>query len=146
MDIGSPVNICNSFKGLQVSRRFEDDERFLNFGDGRSIPVLALLIVKLVLNSSIITLGDYHFYPSFFMNIIFVGLWAKQGFHLSIKENYYNVILNGIAVMTGQLKNGIYLLSQLVNVMYMSNKRSRIEDVSNAYLWHCRLGHLTRIG
>ena len=28
--------------------------------------------------------------------------------------------------------------------MYMSNKHSRVDDVSNAYLWHCRLGHINK--
>ncbi|XP_038977496.1 uncharacterized protein LOC103699768 [Phoenix dactylifera] len=32
-----PVNV-----GLQVNKRFEDNERFLNVGDGRTVPVLAL--------------------------------------------------------------------------------------------------------
>ena len=47
LDTGSPVHICNSLQGLQVSQRFEDGERFLNVGDGSHVSVLALGIVKL---------------------------------------------------------------------------------------------------
>ena len=126
LDSGSPIHIYNSLQGLQVSRRFEDGERFLNVGDGRSVPVLALEIVKLVFNSSVITLDDCHFCPSFLMNVISVDLLAKQDYDLSIKKNYCNIILNGIAIMTEQLKNGIYLLSQPGNVMYKSNKQPSI--------------------
>ena len=28
--------------------------------------------------------------------------------------------------------------------MYMSNKCPRIIDVTDAYLWHCRLGHINK--
>ena len=28
--------------------------------------------------------------------------------------------------------------------MYISSKRSRISDVSDIYLWHCRLGHVNK--
>ena len=51
LDTDSPINICNSLQDLQVSRRFKDGERFLNIGDGRSVPVLALEIIKLVFES-----------------------------------------------------------------------------------------------
>ena len=28
--------------------------------------------------------------------------------------------------------------------MYMSNKHPKLDHVSNAYLWHCRLGHINK--
>ena len=37
LDTGSPYHICNLMQGLQVSRRFDDDERFLNVGDGSKV-------------------------------------------------------------------------------------------------------------
>ena len=33
LDIECPVYICNSLQGLQVSRKFENGQRFLNVGD-----------------------------------------------------------------------------------------------------------------
>ena len=86
LDIDSPYHICNSLQGLQVSRRFEQDERFLNVGDGRSVLVLALEILKLVFESHTIVLSDYHFYPSFFLNIISIGLLAMNNYEISIKK------------------------------------------------------------
>ena len=41
LDTGSPTHICNSLQGLQVRERFKNGERFLNVGDGSSVPVLA---------------------------------------------------------------------------------------------------------
>ena len=54
--------------------------------------------------------------------------------------------MNGINVMNGQLSNGIYILSQPVSIMYTTNKHTKIDNVSESYLWYCRLGHVTRIG
>ena len=28
--------------------------------------------------------------------------------------------------------------------MYISNKRPKIDDVMDAYLWHCRLGYINK--
>ena len=42
------------------------------------------------------------------------------------------------------MKHGIYLLSQPVNIMYTSNKHSKIDNISETYLWHCRLGHVNK--
>ena len=76
LDTESPYHICNSMQGLQVSRRFDDGERFLNVGDGIKVPVLALGIMNLVINSRNVILSECHYCPSFLLNIISVGLLA----------------------------------------------------------------------
>ena len=86
LDIGSPIHLCNLLQGLQVSKKFEKSERFLNVGDGRSVSVLALEILKLVFESHIVVLNDCHFCPSFFLNVISVGLLAKNDYEISIKK------------------------------------------------------------
>ena len=86
LDTDSPYHICNLLQGLQVSRRFEQDERFLNVGDGRPVPVLALGILKLVFESHTVVLNDCHFYPSFFLNVISVGLLTKNDYEILIKK------------------------------------------------------------
>ena len=145
LDTGSPTHICNSLQGLQVSRRFEDGERFLIVGNGSRVPVLALGVVKLNLESCSIVLNDCHYCPSFVMSVISVGQLARESYEFSIKNDSFYIIVNGVKVQIGQLKDGIYLLSKSVSVMYTSsNKRPRLDDVSDSYLWHCRLGHINK--
>ena len=138
LDIESPFNICNSLQRLQVTRRFEDNERFLNVEDGRSVSVLALGVLKIVFNRNVIVLNDCHFYPKFLLNVIFVDLLARYNYEFSIKNVTLNVILNDITIISRHLTNGIYILSQLINVVYKSNKCPRINNVSDIYLWHHR--------
>ena len=76
LDTGSPSHICSSLLGLQVNQRFESDEWFLIVGDGSKVLVLALGVVNLYLESCNIILNDYHFCPSFVMNVISVGQLA----------------------------------------------------------------------
>ena len=71
---------------MQISRKFEEDERFLNVGDGRPVLVLALRIIKLVFKSNIIILNEYYFYSSFLLNIISVGLLTIYGYKILIKK------------------------------------------------------------
>ena len=80
-------------------------------GDGRSFPVQALGVIKFVFESRVVMLDDCHYYPMFMMNVIFVGLLAKSGYEISIKENYCNVILNDIIIFHGRIKHDIYTLS-----------------------------------
>ena len=79
------------------------------------------------------------------MNVIFVGLLAKTGYEILIKENYYNAILNDIIIFYGQMKHDIYTLSWPMNVMYTTNKRPKIDKVNEIYLWHYRLRHINKI-
>ena len=101
LDTGNPYHIYNSMQGLQVSRRFDEGERFLNVGDGSKVPVLALGIMNLVINSCNIILSECHYYLSFLLNIIFVGLLAMYDYEFLIKENIYNIILNGVTMFVG---------------------------------------------
>ena len=111
LDTGSPIHICNSLQGLQVSRRFEDGERFLNVENGSQVPVLALGVLKLVFESCTIILNECHYCPSFILNVISVGQLAMYGYELSIKNDICKIIWNGSVVMNGYMNNGIYVLS-----------------------------------
>ena len=52
--------------------------------------------------------------------------------------------MNGVTIFVGQLNNGIYFLSQPVNMVQTSGKCPRIDNVSEVYFWHCRLGHINK--
>ena len=101
LDTKSPYHVCNSLQGLRVSRRFESGERFLNIGNGSQAPVLVLGTISLYFESCTIILNDCHFCPSFLVNIISVGLMAKDGYELSIKNDICKIMLNGSNVMNG---------------------------------------------
>ena len=144
MDTGSPIHICNLLQGLQVSRRFKDGEHFLNVRNENRVPILVIGVLSLAFESCRVKLVDCHYCPSFIMSIISVGLLASCGYELSIKGDVCQVIVNNSMIIKAKLSNGIYVLSWPVSVMYTSSKRPRLENVSDLYLWHCRLGHINQ--
>ena len=101
LDIGSPYHICNSLQGLQVSRRFENGERFSNMGNESQAPVLALGIVTLFFESYKVVPNDCHYCPSFLVNIISVCQLTINGYELLIKNDFCKVIMNDSVVMIG---------------------------------------------
>ena len=101
LDIESSVHICNSLQKLQISKKFENDERFLNVEDESQISIWTLEIVELIFKSISVILSDCHYCPSFLMNIISIGLLAKDGYSLSIKNDYCDIIMNDVTIMRG---------------------------------------------
>ena len=55
-------------------------------------------------------------------------------YEISIKRDLFNIIMNDVNVLNGQLNNRIYILSQSVSVMYTSGKYSKIDDISDIFL------------
>ena len=84
---------------LQVSRKFENNERFLNIGDESQVPLQTLRVVELIFKSNSVILSDCHYCPSFLMNIISIDLLAKDGYSLSIKNDYCDIIMNDVTIM-----------------------------------------------
>ena len=78
------------------------------------------------------------------MNVISVGLLTKLGYKFIIKDDFYDIIMNNTVIMYGQLKHGIYIILRLVSIMYTSRKYSKLDNVSESYLWHCRLGRVNK--
>ena len=72
-------------------------------GDGSQVSIQALGVVELIFKSNSVILSDCHYCPSFLMNIIFVSLLAKDGYNLSIKNDYYDIIMNDVIIMRRQL-------------------------------------------
>ena len=52
--------------------------------------------------------------------------------------------MNNSVIIKAKLNNGIKVLSWLVSVVYTSSKCPRLKNVSDMYLWHCRLGHVNQ--
>ena len=52
--------------------------------------------------------------------------------------------MNGVTIFCRHLNNGMYMLSQPVNVVYSTSKHPILDNVLDIYLWNCRLGHINK--
>ena len=82
-----------------ISRKFREDGRFLNIGDGSLVLVLVLRTLQLIFESSSVMLDDCYYYPSFLMNVISVGLLAKFDYKFLIKDDFFDIIVNDTTIM-----------------------------------------------
>ena len=73
----------------------------MNVEDGRAVPILAIKKFQLALNSGVIIFDDCHNCPSFLMNVISVGLLAKEGYSFSTWKDFYDIIMNGAIIICG---------------------------------------------
>ena len=89
-------------------------------------------------------LSECHYCPAFLLNVISIGQLAVEGYNFLIKKDILNIIVNDVSMMCGQLSSEIYILSWPINVLYTPNKCSKLDDVDDSYLWHCRLGHINK--
>ena len=78
----------------------------------------------------------------FFIKYNFCRPLAKS-YEILIKKKICDIMCDGVTIFFEYLNNGIYVVSRS-SVMYTSGKRPRIEDVSDTYLWHYRLGHVNK--
>ena len=70
-------------------------------GDGSQVLIMTLGVIEPVFESNGVILSDCHYCPSFLMNIISVSLLTKDGYNLSIKNYYCDIIMNDVTIIRG---------------------------------------------
>ena len=66
----------------------------------------------------------------------------RSGFTLTFENNSCLIKLKDVLYVTGELNNGIYILNLTTPIFNVDNKRQKIDNIKDSYLWHCRLGHI----
>ena len=108
------------------------------------VAAVALGVVNLKLPSGdYLSLEECHYVPSIVKNIISVSCLDKMGYNLIIKDKCCSIYLESKLIVTAPLVNGLYLIDVSSNNLQMdvALKKSK-HGVNEAYLWHCRLGHV----
>uniref|UniRef100_A0A251V331 Putative zinc finger, CCHC-type n=1 Tax=Helianthus annuus TaxID=4232 RepID=A0A251V331_HELAN len=118
----------------------------VKLGDDRTCRVQGqgTVVIKLE-NGTELKLVNVRFIPELTRNIISLGIFEKEGCSVSLKNGKAKIIKGSMVIFTGTRRgNNIYMLdgkvSQGVNC---SVERPKISD---AVLWHRRLGHISDQG
>src|SRR3954470_7695759 len=83
--------------------------------------------------------------PALSMNIIFGSCLLQDGYSFMSENNGCSFYMNNIFYGHAPEKNGLFLLnldSSSTHIHNVNAKRIKLNDDINAYLWHCRLGHI----
>ena len=144
LDTGSGSHICNSLQGLRRSRRLGTGEMDLRVGNDASTHAVGDYHLSLP-KGNILILKNCYFVPNMMCNIISVSVLTTEGYVFGLRDDVMNVMKDRILVANGTLSNGIYILDQNSLVLTTQNTKKRnASGMNDSYLWHCRLGHISK--
>ena len=143
LDTGSGYHICINMQGLKKSRKLAKGEVDLRVGNRARVVALAVGIYTLSLPSGLILdLKDCYFVPALTKNIISISCLDLDGFTIITKNKSCSLYRADVFYGVGHLTNGLYILDLENPVFNINTKQPKIDDLTNSYLWHCRLGHI----
>ncbi|GJW12463.1 zinc finger, CCHC-type containing protein [Tanacetum coccineum] len=150
-DTGCGTHIFITTHGLRGSKKLKPGALSLYVGDGHRAAVEAIGTYNLELPSGlVIILNNFHYVPSITRGVISVLRLFDDGFINRFDEN--NVILvskNSLVYFMAVPRDCIFEIDMSCSntndssVYAISNKRAKI-NLDSAYLWHCRLGHISK--
>ncbi|KAK1414877.1 hypothetical protein QVD17_30638 [Tagetes erecta] len=148
LDTGCGTHICNLLQGFKRSRDFKQGDVSLFMGNGVKVKVEARgdYILKLPSGLEVI-LKNVLYAPSLTRNIISISQLRKYGYVLSFVENEIHVSLKDMFYFKAIPINGIYELvheNTYNSSLYQTTTKKLKLDLSDSYLWHCRLGHINK--
>jgi hypothetical protein len=148
-DTGCGTHICNNVQGLRRSKLLKPGDLDLHVGNGASVAVEALGTFELLLpNGLYLILDNCCYVPSLTRNIISVARLKESGHTYVFVDDSIRVFKNDILYFEARPHNGIYevdLKRSLDNSsIYVTNTKRPKHNLSQTYLWHCRLGHINK--
>ena len=145
LDTGSGTHICNSLQGLKNSSKLGQDEVTLRVGNGAIVAAVAVGDYNLTLPKGVLlVLKRCYYVPKMLCNIISVSLLDIEGYKFVLQNNVMNIFTNQVLIGFGTLFNGIYILNQNIIFNIQNPKKRKFSDTNDAFLWHCRLGHINQ--
>ncbi|KAD6118936.1 hypothetical protein E3N88_10207 [Mikania micrantha] len=149
LDTGCGTHICNLLQGFKRSEHYAKGEISLFMGNGAKVHVEAQGDYVLKLPSGLeVILKNILYAPSLTRNIISVSLLRQYGYDFKFVDNDIHVSLNHMFYFKAMPCNGIYELvhdnTTYDSSMYQATTKRLKLDLSDSYLWHCRLGHINK--
>ena len=144
IDTGSCAHLVSNVHALRNKRTLPKGEVVLKVGNGASISAVAVGTVALHLPSGLVLdLKDVYHVPSIFRNIISVSCLDVDGYCFEINDSRMIIKKDGLFYANAFISNGLYLLDlndkQIFNI---NNKRLKLSQMNETFLWHYRLGHI----
>ena len=109
--------------------------------------------VRLQFGNKFLLLDNVYFIPNISRNLISVSELYKQSFSICFNYNEIIILQNGVQICCAKLKSGLYILhvfepesnhTEMFRVAKpKSNKRQKLSNDNETYLWHLRLSHIS---
>ncbi|GKD39160.1 hypothetical protein Tco_1259367 [Tanacetum coccineum] len=146
LDTGCGSHICNNTQGFKVSKSMVKGELNLRVCDGSFVGVEAVGTYKLNLPSGIVLqLHNWCYVPWLIKNVMSYNLLSDNGFDFKSSSKTIYAFKNDLFYFKVVSHQGLYILNlQAPNgaIFHVSARQPRY-GLNKAYLWHCRLGHIS---
>ncbi|GJW80701.1 retrotransposon protein, putative, ty1-copia subclass [Tanacetum coccineum] len=136
--------------GLRGSRKLKPGALSLYVGNGQRAEVEAIRSYHLSLPSGlVIVLNNCHYAPSITRRIISVSHLYDDGYVNRFVDNSIQVSRNNMVYFSVVPRDGIFEIdssdsyTNVSSIYALSNKIS-MSNLDSAFLWHCRLGHISK--
>jgi hypothetical protein len=128
-----------------TSRSVERGEVDFRVGNNARVATLTVGMMQLHLPSGfIMELNNCYFVPRLSRNILSPSCLMKDGYSFVSENNGCVISKDNMFVACASIVNGLFVLNiDDSPIYYISAKRSRPNDLSPTYIWHCRLGHIS---
>lgn len=131
---------------------FSDLEEVVNrtvkLGNDMRMAVVAKGSIRVKLNGMTQVISDVYYIPELKNNLLSIGQLQEKGLAILIKDGTCKVFhpKRGLIMQTDMSSNRMFYLS--VSIIPGNSLCLQAEDVSEkeAYMWHCRFGHLNHKG
>ena len=153
IDSGATNHVCSSLQLLTKARKLRAKEFTLRVGNGESVSAEAVGEVRLQFGNKYLLLDNVYFIPNISRNLISVSQLYEQSFSVYFSYNEIIISRNGVQICCAKLENGLYILhvfepesnhTEMFRVAKpKSNKRQKLSNDNETYLWHLRLGHIS---
>ena len=153
IDSGATNHVCSSLQLLTKARKLRAKEFTLRVGNGESVSAEAVGEVRLQFGNKYLLLDNVYFIPNISRNLISVSQLYEQSFSVNFHYNEIIILKNGVQICCATLENGLYILhvfepesnhTEMFRVAKpKSNKRQKLSNDNETYLWHLRLGHIS---
>ncbi len=146
IDSGCSTHFCNDIK---LFKNIRNEESTVTVANNELVNISKVGDVELIsnLNNRLVTLKDVKYSPNFAHNLISVSHMNQNNAIVSFKNGESIINHNGIVLMKGINKNGLYYLQ--CHSKYQYDKVLEVNDnnkLSQIELIHNRLGHIGNTG
>jgi hypothetical protein len=133
-------------QGMTKSRSIERGEVYFRVGNNARVATLAVGTMQLHLPSGfVLELNNCYFVPSLSRNIVSPSCLMKDGYSFASESNGCVISKNNMSMALASIKNELFILNLDDSPIYnISTKRPQLNDLNPTYMWHCRLGHISK--
>ena len=145
LDTGCGTHICNCLQGLRDRRSLQQGEVILQVGNGAHVAADSIGTFDLLLPSGLhLLLTNVVYAPSLTRNILSVDRLRQSGFMYRFINEFIHAFYNNVFYFEARPINGIYEINLDCPIVNNINTKRVKYDLNDSYLWHCRLGHISK--